>query len=37
MERLNEVSSLPHRYPEEMERSWHERRDGAVQMPSPSL
>ncbi|MEE2657176.1 MAG: aldo/keto reductase [Candidatus Latescibacterota bacterium] len=36
MERLNEVSFLPHRYPEEMERNWHERRDGAVQMPSLS-
>ena len=32
--RLNEASLLPHRYPEEMERNWHERRDGALDMPS---
>ena len=36
MERLNEVSHLTHRYPEAMERNWHERRDGAVRMPSLS-
>lgn len=34
LERLNAVSYLPHRYPEEMEKNWHERRDGAVDMPS---
>ena len=32
--RLDEVSRLPHRYPEAMERNWHERRDGALDMPS---
>ena len=32
--RLNEISYLPHRYPEKMEADMHERRDGAVDMPS---
>ena len=32
--RLNEVSHLPHRYPEAMEADMHERRDYAVEMPS---
>ncbi len=32
--RLNEVSHLPDRYPEAMEKDMHERRDGAVSMPS---
>lgn len=32
--KLNEVSYLPHRYPEEMEKNMHERRDDAVDMPS---
>tara|TARA_B100000686_G_scaffold209716_1_gene216531 strand:- start:38 stop:730 length:693 start_codon:yes stop_codon:yes gene_type:complete len=32
--RLNEVSHLPHRYPEAMEADMHERRDDAVEMPS---
>jgi aryl-alcohol dehydrogenase-like predicted oxidoreductase len=34
LERLNEVSRLPDRYPESFERNMHERRDGAVNMPS---
>jgi aryl-alcohol dehydrogenase-like predicted oxidoreductase len=34
LERLNAVSAQTHRYPEEMEKDWHERRDGAVDMPS---
>ena len=34
LERLNQVSLLPHRYPEEMEKNWHQRRDGALDMPS---
>lgn len=37
MRLLDEVSYLPHRYPEEMERGWQERRDGAVSMPSLEL
>ena len=32
--RLDEVSYLPHRYPEAMEANMHERRDDAVEMPS---
>ena len=32
--KLNEVSYLPHRYPEEMQKNMHERRDDAVDMPS---
>jgi diketogulonate reductase-like aldo/keto reductase len=32
--RLNEVSHLPDRYPEAMEKNMHERRDSAVDMPS---
>jgi aryl-alcohol dehydrogenase-like predicted oxidoreductase len=32
--RLTEVSHLPDRYPEAMEKNMHERRDGAVDMPS---
>ena len=32
--RLNEVSHLPDRYPEAMEKHMHERRDDAVDMPS---
>ena len=32
--RLNEVSHLPDRYPEAMEKNMHERRDSAVNMPS---
>ena len=32
--RLDAVSRLPDRYPEAMERNMHERRDGAVKMPS---
>ena len=32
--RLNQVSHLPDRYPEAMEKSMGERRDSAVQMPS---
>jgi len=34
LERLTEVSHLPDRYPEAMEKNMHERRDQAVQMPS---
>ena len=33
LERLNEVSHLPDRYPEAMEKNMHERRDKAVEMP----
>ena len=33
LERLNEVSHLPDRYPEAMEKNMHERRDSAVDMP----
>ena len=32
--RLNEISHLPPRYPLSMEQNMHERRDGAVNMPS---
>ena len=32
--KLNDISYLPHRYPEEMEKNMHERRDDAVEMPS---
>ena len=32
--RLNQVSHLPDRYPESMEKNMHERRNSAVQMPS---
>lgn len=31
---LNQVSHLPDRYPESMEKNMHERRDSAVKMPS---
>jgi len=34
LERLNAVSHLPDRYPSSMEANMHERRDGAVKMPS---
>ena len=34
LQKLNEVSYLPHRYPEEMEKDMHERRDDAIKMPS---
>ena len=34
--RLDEVSHLPDRYPEAMEKNMHEKRDGAVDMPSLS-
>jgi len=34
LERLTEVSHLPDRYPEAMEKNMHERRDSAVKMPS---
>ena len=34
LERLDEVSRLPMRYPKSMEFNMHERRDGAVDMPS---
>lgn len=34
LERLNTVSTLPHRYPLAMEGNMHERRNSAVQMPS---
>lgn len=33
LQRLNEVSFLPDRYPEMMEKNMHERRDNAVDMP----
>jgi diketogulonate reductase-like aldo/keto reductase len=33
LQRLNEVSHLPDRYPEAMEKNMHERRDNAVNMP----
>lgn len=33
LQRLNEVSHLPDRYPEAMEKNMHERRDNAVDMP----
>lgn len=32
-QRLNEVSQLPDRYPESMEKNMHERRERAVEMP----
>jgi aryl-alcohol dehydrogenase-like predicted oxidoreductase len=32
--RLDQVSHLPHRYPEAMEANMHERRDDAVDMPA---
>ena len=31
---LNTISHLPDRYPESMEKNIHERRNGAVKMPS---
>ncbi|OGO05128.1 MAG: hypothetical protein A2Y73_03985 [Chloroflexi bacterium RBG_13_56_8] len=34
LERLDEVSRLPDRYPESMEKNMHQRRNAAVQMPS---
>ncbi|MBX3001839.1 MAG: aldo/keto reductase [Caldilineaceae bacterium] len=34
LQRLNEVSQQPDRYPLSMERNMHERRDSAVKMPS---
>lgn len=34
LQRLNEVSHLPDRYPESMEKDMHLRRDDAVQMPA---
>jgi aryl-alcohol dehydrogenase-like predicted oxidoreductase len=34
LERLNEISRLPDRYPESFEKTMRERRDGAVDMPS---
>ena len=34
LRKLNEVSHLPDRYPEAMEKNMHERRDNAVNMPS---
>lgn len=37
LEKLNEVSHLPDRYPESMEKNMHERRDSAVDMPLPPL
>ena len=33
LKRLNEISFLPDRYPEAMEKNMHERRDNAVDMP----
>ena len=33
LQRLNDVSHLPDRYPEAMEKNMHERRDNAVDMP----
>ena len=33
LERLNDISHLPDRYPEAMEKNMHERRDYAVDMP----
>ena len=33
LQRLNEISCLPDRYPESMEKSMHERRDQAVKTP----
>jgi aryl-alcohol dehydrogenase-like predicted oxidoreductase len=34
LQRLNEVSRLPDRYPESFEKVMRERRDSAVDMPS---
>ena len=34
LERLNKVSALPHRYPRSMEENMHDRRNGAINMPS---
>lgn len=34
LERLNRVSTLPHRYPRSMEENMHERRNSAIKMPS---
>jgi aryl-alcohol dehydrogenase-like predicted oxidoreductase len=34
LQRLNEVSCLPDRYPEAMEKHMYERRNNAVKMPS---
>ncbi|MDE0013923.1 MAG: hypothetical protein OXU36_22470, partial [Candidatus Poribacteria bacterium] len=34
LQKLNDVSHLPDRYPEAMEKNMHERRDSAVDMPS---
>lgn len=34
LHRLNEISYLPDRYPEAMEKNMHERRDNAVDMPN---
>lgn len=34
LQRLNEISHLPDRYPEAMQKDMHERRNSAVQMPS---
>jgi aryl-alcohol dehydrogenase-like predicted oxidoreductase len=36
MDRLNEVSHLPDRYPESFEKNMHVRRDSAIKMPSLS-
>lgn len=33
LNRLNDISSLPDRYPESMEKNMHERRDNAVDIP----
>ncbi|MEX1019614.1 MAG: aldo/keto reductase [Litorilinea sp.] len=33
LERLNQVSALPHRYPKSMEHNMHERRNSAVRVP----
>jgi aryl-alcohol dehydrogenase-like predicted oxidoreductase len=34
LERLNQVSNLPFRYPRSMQENMHERRNQAVKMPS---
>ena len=34
LQRLNEVSRLPDRYPENMEKNMHERRNSAVKIPA---
>ena len=36
LERLNTISTLPHRYPRSMEENMHERRNRAIAMPSLS-